>query len=171
MSITDKKRRLRIVRDRLLKSNIWRSVEYIKRNIMPTIPPKPCHKAGCGRLTYASHCETHIEEAREQNTKDTRQRWQGIEKNRPSAYARGYTGEWRKARMYYLKRHPTCTHCRSEGVLTMSQVVDHIEPHKGDMALFWDEDNWQSLCVPCHNIKSAREGREAQSNAQNTQKI
>ena len=36
-------------------------------------------------------------------------------------------------------------------------MVDHIIPHKGDEALFWDEDNLQSLCTPCHNQKTARE--------------
>jgi 5-methylcytosine-specific restriction protein A len=35
--------------------------------------------------------------------------------------------------------------------------VDHIKPHKGDMALFWDSSNWQSLCKPCHSAKTATE--------------
>lgn len=30
-------------------------------------------------------------------------------------------------------------------------MVDHIIPHKGDMTLFWDPDNWQSLCFWCHD--------------------
>jgi 5-methylcytosine-specific restriction protein A len=25
--------------------------------------------------------------------------------------------------------------------------------------LFWDEDNWQALCKPCHDRKTAVEGR------------
>jgi 5-methylcytosine-specific restriction protein A len=36
-------------------------------------------------------------------------------------------------------------------------VVDHIIPHKGDKKLFWSRDNWQSLCLSCHNRKSATE--------------
>jgi 5-methylcytosine-specific restriction protein A len=36
-------------------------------------------------------------------------------------------------------------------------VVDHITPHGGDEALFWDRDNWQPLCKPCHDAKTARE--------------
>ncbi|MFH0809709.1 MAG: P27 family phage terminase small subunit, partial [Pseudomonadota bacterium] len=28
---------------------------------------------------------------------------------------------------------------------------------KGDMALFWDESNWQSSCEECHRLKSASE--------------
>ncbi|WP_456243258.1 HNH endonuclease [Thermacetogenium phaeum] len=30
-------------------------------------------------------------------------------------------------------------------------------PHKGDRQLFWDESNWQALCKPCHDSKTARE--------------
>jgi len=37
-------------------------------------------------------------------------------------------------------------------------VVDHIIPHRGDLALFWDEkNNWQALCHRCHSRKTARE--------------
>jgi len=35
--------------------------------------------------------------------------------------------------------------------------VDHIVPHCGDMALFWDVLNWQPLCEACHGRKTARE--------------
>jgi 5-methylcytosine-specific restriction protein A len=28
--------------------------------------------------------------------------------------------------------------------------TDHVRPHRGDRALFWDrEGNWQSLCRTC----------------------
>lgn len=37
-------------------------------------------------------------------------------------------------------------------------VVDHIKPHKGDSQLFWDQDNWQSLCKTHHDsTKQAEE--------------
>ena len=35
-------------------------------------------------------------------------------------------------------------------------LVDHIEPHKGDMALFWDQDNWQSGCQWHHDVVKKR---------------
>jgi 5-methylcytosine-specific restriction endonuclease McrA len=38
-------------------------------------------------------------------------------------------------------------------------VVDHIQPHKGDETLFWDENNWQPLCRQCHDIKATIERR------------
>lgn len=37
----------------------------------------------------------------------------------------------------------------------MASVVDHVIPHRGDKALFWDSDNWQPLCKPCHDRKTA----------------
>lgn len=40
-------------------------------------------------------------------------------------------------------------------MITAATVVDHKMPHKGNMALFWDHDNWQSLCKPCHDYKTA----------------
>jgi 5-methylcytosine-specific restriction protein A len=43
------------------------------------------------------------------------------------------------------------------GVVRAANVVDHIVPHKGDQALFWDKNNWQSLCKPHHDAKTARE--------------
>jgi 5-methylcytosine-specific restriction protein A len=35
--------------------------------------------------------------------------------------------------------------------------VDHIIPHKGNMNLFWDKRNWQSMCGRCHSKKTAKE--------------
>ncbi|MGQ3674267.1 HNH endonuclease [Xanthobacter sp. TB0139] len=40
------------------------------------------------------------------------------------------------------------------------RVCDHIRPHRGDEALFWDRDNLQTLCKPCHDgRKQAAERR------------
>lgn len=41
--------------------------------------------------------------------------------------------------------------CQAQGKLTPATVVDHIKPHKGDSALFWDTGNWQGLCTHHHN--------------------
>lgn len=64
---------------------------------------------------------------------------------------RGYGWEWQKARQVFLMKHPLCVMCRADGSITAATVVDHIKPHRGDEALFWDETNWQSLCVTHHN--------------------
>jgi 5-methylcytosine-specific restriction protein A len=37
-------------------------------------------------------------------------------------------------------------------------LCDHIEPHRGDDRLFWDENNLQTLCKGCHDeVKQAEE--------------
>jgi 5-methylcytosine-specific restriction protein A len=41
--------------------------------------------------------------------------------------------------------------------VTAATVVDHVIPHKGDKALFWDESNWQPMCAPCHSSKTVKE--------------
>jgi len=41
--------------------------------------------------------------------------------------------------------------------MTAAGVVDHIVPHKGDADLFWQRTNWQPLCKPCHDRKTATE--------------
>lgn len=43
-----------------------------------------------------------------------------------------------------------------------SPVVDHVEPHRGNLVLFWAEDNLQALCKQCHDTtKQAQERRQA----------
>ncbi|WP_317617964.1 HNH endonuclease [Rhodobacter capsulatus] len=41
----------------------------------------------------------------------------------------------------------------------MASVVDHITPHRGNKALFWDRYNWQALCKPCHDRVKQRQER------------
>ncbi|WP_246694784.1 HNH endonuclease signature motif containing protein [Methylobacterium sp. WL6] len=71
---------------------------------------------------------------------------------RPTAAQRGYGSRWRKARATYLARNPHCRMCARDGRQTVAVVVDHIEPHRGDQAKFWDTaGNWQGLCQPHHD--------------------
>lgn len=60
-----------------------------------------------------------------------------------------YTRRWRKAATRFIELNPLCVMCAPRVV--PATVVDHVIPHRGDMALFWDEKNWQSLCAPHHN--------------------
>lgn len=71
---------------------------------------------------------------------------------------RGYNYKWQKARERYLNSNPLCVYCQQIGRVTAASIVDHIVAHRGDMALFWDQTNWQSLCKPCHDsVKQAEE--------------
>jgi 5-methylcytosine-specific restriction endonuclease McrA len=66
-----------------------------------------------------------------------------------SSAARGYGYRWRVERDRYLRDNPLCVMCRPRVV--PAQVVDHINPHKGNQSLFWDHGNWQSLCKLHHD--------------------
>lgn len=68
-----------------------------------------------------------------------------------------YNRRWRKASAMWLRNHPLCVHCEKKGLITPACEVDHIVPHRGSQAIFWDETNWQSLCKPHHSAKTARE--------------
>jgi 5-methylcytosine-specific restriction protein A len=74
---------------------------------------------------------------------------------RENAHERGYNSAWQRARLGFLQQNPLCVTCAATGRVTAASVVDHIKPHKGDMALFWDSTNWQALCKPCHSRKTA----------------
>ena len=79
------------------------------------------------------------------------------DKQRGNSAERGYDRRWRKAREQYLKENPLCAHCAEQGRVTAANEVDHIVPHEGNAALFWDQDNWQELCKLCHSAKTMRE--------------
>lgn len=72
------------------------------------------------------------------------------------------TTRWRKLRMKILARdlftcqRPECGRTTAD---TSQLVADHRKPHRGDEALFWDEDNLQTLCKPCHDGAKQREER------------
>jgi 5-methylcytosine-specific restriction protein A len=59
-----------------------------------------------------------------------------------------------------LNRDPLCTRCLQSGRVTPSTTVDHIVPKSlgGEDT----EDNLRGLCRRCHEVKTSREGRQAQ---------
>lgn len=93
---------------------------------------------------------------RAQAQERNREREREYDARRGSAASRGYDADWRLARAGFLAEHPLCEECRKRGKLTAATVVDHIKPHRGDKALFWNSRNWQSLCATCHGRKTAR---------------
>jgi 5-methylcytosine-specific restriction protein A len=72
------------------------------------------------------------------------------------ANARGYTYRWQKESRLFLQLNPLCVECERQGRVTEATCVDHVVPHRGDQARFWDVSNWAPLCLHCHNAKSAR---------------
>lgn len=86
-------------------------------------------------------------------------------RERKTAHERGYGWQWQKIRRRWLMENPLCKFCADAGRVTAASVVDHIVPHKGDQNLFWDENNWQSLCKPCHDSLKQQEERRGYSSA------
>jgi len=115
---------------------------------MPYKPARPCRQPGCPGLTndHTGYCDKHKPQVLKQQNSE-----------RPSANERGYTYRWHKVSRLYLQANPLCAECLKEGRTTAASVVDHIKPHKGNQALFWDENNWQSMCRPHHDKKTAAE--------------
>lgn len=66
------------------------------------------------------------------------------------------TKRWRTVRGLVLQGNPLCTNCEATGLITVAQMVDHIEPVRlgGE---FWATENLQPLCNSCHASKSAKE--------------
>lgn len=81
------------------------------------------------------------------------------ERPRASASKRGYGSRWQRTSKAYLKKHPLCEcpDCKRTGNVVAAECVDHIIPHRGNMKLFWEKDNWQAMSNAHHSIKTAKE--------------
>lgn len=108
---------------------------------MPYRPRVPCKHPGCPNLV--PYGQRYCEEHKALHPEETR-----------SASSRGYGRAWQKASKAFLRSHPLCEECMRQGRYTKATVVDHIKPHRGDPALFWDQSNWQALCKRCHDHKT-----------------
>lgn len=129
---------------------------------MPSLAPKPCRHAGCRTLVRDGGCYCQAHKRAVKKEADSR---------RGSSTQRGYGYKWQQAREGYLRSHPFCVEHERRSDLVQATVVDHKVPHKLDeamesgdaaritkaKALFWDSNNWQSLCKECHDKKTARE--------------
>ena len=80
-----------------------------------------------------------------------------------SKFANWYADrQWRAKRAAHLAKHPLCVYCEQQGRVTVADVVDHIEPHKGDRHSFWN-GAIQSLCHHHHSSTKQREERNGQA--------
>ena len=64
---------------------------------------------------------------------------------------------WRKLSKKKLAINPLCEECERNGILSPARHADHIVPIKQGGAKL-SLDNLQSLCIPCHSKKTAKEG-------------
>lgn len=113
---------------------------------MPVAPLRVCSVPGCSQRTPKGKCAEHQRTTRLHE----RRHYTGI----PGV---NYGRKWRKARERFIAEHPLCVRCQARGIVTPSDVVNHIVPHNGDPVLFWDESNWESLCFSDHNAETAKQ--------------
>lgn len=115
---------------------------------MPSAAPRPCTYPACGVLVRdgSGRCDRHKRAEAKQ-----------LDQQRGTSHERGYGYRWQQAREGYLRSHPLCANHERKGEVVPATVVDHIIPHRGDMSLFWERSNWQPLCKPCHDFKTATE--------------
>jgi len=111
-----------------------------------------CPEPGCRAVVVCGRCPVHARD---------------VDRARGSRQSRGYGNRWARRSRLFRARYPLCgmrpdgrppvmSQCHDDGRTTIADVVDHVAPHKGDPALFWDElANWQSLCNACHSRKSS----------------
>lgn len=83
------------------------------------------------------------------------------------AYRRWYkTARWQARRAQQLRDEPLCRTCAKAGRTIPATVADHVTPHHGDEALFW-EGELQSLCDAkpwrCHSSRKQSEEKRGYS--------
>lgn len=111
---------------------------------MPVRAPRLC---SCGKVVPSgARCPCQAKRDAERKAR--------FDKTRPGSSQRGYDREWQKARAAFLRQHPVCALCGAP-----ANVVDHMTPHRGDKAIFWDKSRWQPLCTPCHSGAKQRQER------------
>lgn len=60
-----------------------------------------------------------------------------------------------------LREQPLCRLCQDEGRVSAATIADHIKPLAESGT--GDRSNYQSICQPCHRIKTATEAKRAKA--------
>ena len=106
-------------------------------------PQRPCRHPGCTELTREGYCPQH--KPRDRRSADA------------AACHKLYSLDvWiDDLRPTQLLNEPFCRECARHGERVRAKEVDHIVPHRGDMALVTDRRSLQSL----HSRKTLAENK------------
>lgn len=107
---------------------------------MPSIKRKVCPKHGIYNTKSCELCK-----------KQTAKTYNQQSRNKDSS-AIYNTTRWRKVRIQQLLRNPLCK-CGK-----IATIADHVKELKDGGEPF-SFDNLESMCISCHNTKTAREKR------------
>ena len=105
---------------------------------------RPCNKPGCPEYQKPGrrYCTNHLSEYETAHVVPEYKQWYK-------------TAAWQKLRAHHLRANPYCVQCMELGITESEHLaVDHITEHKGNLKLFWDPDNLQTLCR-FHNSQKA----------------
>lgn len=112
---------------------------------MPTRCARAC---ACGAIaTIRGQCPTCAARMERRRSEEAGRQWY-------------QTPRWRQLRALVLKEAGhvcQCEACAQTGRATAANTVDHIRPHRGDPALFWNRRNLQAMSAECHSAKTAGE--------------
>lgn len=117
---------------------------------MPSKAPTACRRPGCRGLVRDGVCSA-CGPLRRQSAAEHDAR-------RGNFRQRGYDSRWDKMRAIHLANEPLCRMCKAAGQVTPAVLVDHIQPIADGGALL-DDNNLQSLCRRCHDVKTAEDVR------------
>jgi 5-methylcytosine-specific restriction protein A len=93
---------------------------------------KVCPVRGCPNLTSGRWCQVHSQSAGHHLYNSKR---------------------WKLLRDAVRVEQPFC---QEPGCRRLTDHVDHIVPHRGDVELFYQKTNLQGLCVEHHGAKTKR---------------
>ena len=114
---------------------------------MPPLPKKTICRV-CGAITENRNglCDEH-----QKKDEDERREYSRLyDRRRGSPSSRGYNSAWIKFRKQFLREHPLCVQCESEGRIIPATEIHHIKTLR-DGGSKYDENNLMPLCHICHS--------------------
>jgi 5-methylcytosine-specific restriction enzyme A len=117
---------------------------------MPSSAFRPCAQPGCITLVISGRCKSHsLDHALKRDSKVKRmynsRQWQRIRKQQLALSV-----------IPSLAGFPLCRECLKEGQITEATEVDHVHPHRGDEAKFF-QGPFDTLCKRHHSSKTRKE--------------
>jgi len=117
------------------------SLPIVRVYLMPMKPRRYCAEAGCTNRVAGGRCRLHAAQH---------------ERERPNASIRHlyHTPRWEALKAQVRREQPLCPLCEADGRTVAGTQTDHVRPHRGDEALFFDIANLQNLCDVHHAMKT-----------------
>lgn len=118
---------------------------------MPSVPkPNVCGHLGCHapRYRHFGYCEEHG--GTNIRLSDKRIEHMDMYNN----------GVWEKHRRIQLGRQPLCQSCLLDNKIRGANTVDHVFPWATLGKEYFYRNLFQSLCAPCHSVKTQLEQKD-----------